>query len=141
MTLDLNARLKIERLGARGEGVARNARGFVFVPYALPGEAVVAEVDGDRGKLVEILDASAERIAPICPLYGECGGCAVQALRHESYLTWKRELLVDALRAARLETDVRACVDAHGAGRRRAVFHARVDARGRAKIGFMRARA
>ena len=139
--LDLNARLKIERLGARGEGVSRNDRGLVFVPYALPGETVLAEVDGERGKLVEILDASSERVAPVCPLYGECGGCAVQTLRHESYLAWKRELLVDALRAARLETDVRACVDAHGAGRRRAVFHARVDARGRATIGFMRARA
>jgi 23S rRNA (uracil1939-C5)-methyltransferase len=132
MTFDLNARLTIERLGARGEGVSRKAGGPVFVPYALPGETVLAEVDGDRGKLVEILAASADRIAPVCPLYGECGGCAVQTLRHESYLAWKRELLVDALRAARIETDVRACVDAHGAGRRRAVFHARVDARGRA---------
>lgn len=141
MTFDLNARLTIERLGARGEGVSRKAGGPVFVPYALPGETVLAEVDGDRGKLVEILAASADRIAPVCPLYGECGGCAVQTLRHESYLAWKRELLVDALRAARIETDVRACVDAHGAGRRRAVFHARVDARGRATVGFMRARA
>ena len=141
MTLDLNARLTIERLGARGEGVARAGRGLVFVPYALPGETVLAEVDGERGKLVEVLEASPDRVAPICPLYGECGGCAAQTLRHEKYLAWKRELLVDALRAARLDTEVRACIDAHGAGRRRAVFHARVDARGRATVGFMRARA
>ena len=141
MTLDLNARLKIERLGARGEGVAKTPHGLVFVPYALAGESVLAEVDGERGKLVEVLAASPDRIAPVCPLYGECGGCAVQTLRAETYLAWKRDLLVDALRAARLETDVRPCVDAHGAGRRRAVFHARVDARGRATSGFMRARA
>ncbi|HMN70935.1 MAG TPA: RsmD family RNA methyltransferase [Rhodoblastus sp.] len=140
MTLDLNARLNIERLGARGEGVARTGRGLVFTPYALPGETIRAEVDGERGRLVEIIEASPDRVAPICPLYGECGGCAVQTLRHEKYLAWKRDLLVDALRAARLETDARACVDAHGAGRRRAVFHARIDARGRATVGFMRAR-
>ncbi len=140
MTFDLNARLKIERLGARGEGMARMAHGLVFVPYALPGESVLAEVDGERGLLVEILDASPDRIAPICPLYGECGGCAVQTLRHEKYLGWKRDLVADALRAARLETDVRACIDANGAGRRRAVFHARIDVRGRASVGFMRAR-
>lgn len=140
MTLDLNARLKIERLGARGEGVSRDAHGLVFTPYALPGETILAEVDGERGKLVEVLAASPDRVAPVCPLWGECGGCAVQTLRHEKYLAWKRDLLADALRAARLETEVRACVDAHGAGRRRAVFHARVDARGRATVGFMRAR-
>ena len=140
MTLDLNARLKIERLGARGEGVARTQRGLVFTPYALAGETVLAEVDGERGKLVDVLEASPDRIAPICPLYGECGGCAVQALAREKYLSWKRDLLADALRAARLETDVRKCVDAHGAGRRRAVFHARIDARGRTTVGFMRAR-
>ena len=140
MTLDLNARLKIERLGARGEGVSRTAHGLVFVPYALSGETILAEVDGERGKLVDVLEPSPDRVGPLCPLYGECGGCAVQALRHEKYLAWKRDLLADALRAARLETDVRACVDAHGAGRRRAVFHARIDARGRATVGFMRAR-
>ena len=140
MTLDLNARLMIERLGARGEGVVRTQRGLVFVPFALAGETVLAEVDGERGKLVDVLDASPDRIAPICPLYGECGGCAVQALAREKYLLWKHDLLVDALRAARLETDVRPCADAHGAGRRRAVFHARIDARGRATVGFMRAR-
>lgn len=140
MTLDLNARLKIERLGARGEGVARTQRGLVFVPYALAGETVRAEVDGERGRLVDVLEPSLDRVAPICPLYGECGGCAVQTLAHEKYLSWKRDLLVDALRAARLETDVHPCVDAHGAGRRRAVFHARIDARGRATVGFMRAR-
>lgn len=138
--IDLNARLKIERLGARGEGVARTSRGLVFVPYALAGEIVLAEVDGERGRLVEILEPSADRVEAICPLFGECGGCVVQNLRHAAYLDWKRDLLVDALRAARIETEVRATVDAHGAGRRRAVFHARADARGRVAVGFMRAR-
>ncbi|MCB1540826.1 MAG: class I SAM-dependent RNA methyltransferase [Rhodoblastus sp.] len=132
--------MKIERLGARGEGVAKTPHGLVFVPYALAGETVLAEVDGERGKLVDVLEASPDRIAPVCPLYGECGGCAVQTLRAESYFAWKRDLLVDALRAARIETDVWPCVDAHGAGRRRAVFHARIDARGRATSGFMRVR-
>lgn len=141
MTLDLNARLKIERLGARGEGMARTPRGLVFVPYALSGETVLAEVDGDRGRLIEVLEPSPDRVPSSCPLYGVCGGCAVQTLAHEKYLVWKRELLVEALHAARIETDVRSCIDAHGAGRRRAVFHARIDARGRAIVGFMRARA
>ena len=86
--IDLNARLTIERLGARGEGIARTGRGLVFVPFALAGEKVLAEVDGERGRLVEVLEPAPDRIAPFCPLYGECGGCAVQILRASAYLAW-----------------------------------------------------
>ena len=138
--IDLNARLTIERLGARGEGVARTQRGLVFVPYALAGEDVLAEVDGERGRLVEVLKSSPDRIAPFCKYYGECGGCAVQTLRPNAYLDWKRSLLVDALANAHVEADVRAAVDAHGEGRRRVVFHARMGY-GAPQVGFMRARA
>ena len=43
--IDLNARLTIEKLGARGEGVAKGSDfGAIYVPYALPGEEVIAEV-------------------------------------------------------------------------------------------------
>lgn len=138
--LDLNARLVVERLGARGEGVARTPRGLVFTPYALAGETVLAEVDGERGRLVEVLQPSPDRIAPFCPYYGECGGCAVQTLARAPYLDWKRALLADALRNAHVETEIAATVDAHGAGRRRVVFHARFGF-GAPKVGFMRARA
>ena len=55
---------------------------------------------------------------------------------------WKRETLVSALARAGVETEVGALVDAHGEGRRRATFHARVPADvGRDEVGFMRARA
>jgi 23S rRNA (uracil1939-C5)-methyltransferase len=138
--LDLNARLTIERLGARGEGVARTSRGLVFVPYALGGETVLAEVDGERGKLVEVLQPSPDRIPPFCKYYGECGGCAVQTLKPDAYLDWKRGLLADALANAHVETNVRETVDAHGEGRRRVVFHARMGY-GAPQVGFMRARA
>ncbi|MFV0281216.1 MAG: class I SAM-dependent RNA methyltransferase [Rhodoblastus sp.] len=141
MTRNRSTLLEIERLGARGEGISHSGGDTVYVPYVLAGETITAAIDGARGELVDIVKASPDRIPAICPLYGECGGCAVQTLRHEAYLAWKRDLLVEALRAVRVETDVRSCIDAHGAGRRRAVFHARADARGKASVGFMRARA
>lgn len=137
--------LDIERLGQRGEGVARSERGLVFVPYALPGDTVRAEVDGERGRLLEVVKPSADRIAPFCKYYGECGGCAVQALSFAPYAVWKRNIVVEALAHAKIETTIAPLVDAHGDGRRRATFHARVlrDALGRPEIevGFMRARA
>jgi 23S rRNA (uracil1939-C5)-methyltransferase len=143
--LSLRQELTIDRLGQRGEGIAQTPEGNVFVPYALPGERVIAEVDGERGKLVDVARPSAERIAPFCPVYGICGGCAVQALAAPAYDEWKRGLLVDALSHVGLTPMIERIVDAHGAGRRRATFHARFDrdplGRMKMEVGFMRARA
>ena len=59
----------------------------VFVRHALPGERVVVEVtegvDGDRfwrGDVVEVLEVSADRVEPPCPVAGPglCGGCDLQ---------------------------------------------------------------
>jgi len=138
--IDLCARLTIERLGQRGEGMARTAEGPVFVPFALPGETIIAEVDGDRGRLADILQPSPDRVAPVCSLFGRCGGCAVQCLAPEAYAAWKRSLVVDTLRHTFPETPVLPLIDAHGEGRRRASLHARIDDEGRMQIGFMEAR-
>lgn len=134
-------RLCIERLGQRGEGLSRRAKGFVAVPYALAGETVLADVDGDHGRLVEITHPSPDRIPAFCPWFSICGGCTVQTLAPEAYAQWKRGLVSDALRHAGIEADVAPLVDAHGEGRRRATFHIRTDRSGSPKVGFMQARA
>jgi 23S rRNA (uracil1939-C5)-methyltransferase len=138
--LSLNERLTIDRLGDRGEGIARGREGAILIPYALPGETIIAEVDGRDGRLVEVLAASAERIPPHCRHFSICGGCAVQTLAWEAYARWKQGLAAKALRYAGLTAEVSAVADAHGEGRRRATFHARYDARGEAMVGFMQAR-
>lgn len=132
-------RLVIERLGHRGEGIAQRGDARVFVPYALAGETVTAQVGGETARLVDVLDASPDRIAPICPYYMRCGGCAVQTLRRETYAQWKRSLVDSALHNAGIAAEVAPLVDAHGAGRRRATFHARME-NGAARVGFMAAR-
>ncbi|HMF07046.1 MAG TPA: class I SAM-dependent RNA methyltransferase [Methylocella sp.] len=133
-------KLTIDRLGERGEGVARTPDDMVFVPYALAGETISAEIDRSRGKLVEVIAPSPDRIAPHCRYFSHCGGCAVQTLAAPAYARWKRDLVVDALRHAGLTAEVLDLVDAHGHGRRRATFHARYP-EDRPAIGFMQARA
>ena len=128
--------LTIERLGQRGEGIAE---GPVYVPYALPGERVEAEVKADRGLLTRILEPSPDRIAPICQYFGTCGGCAVQTLSDAAYAAWKHGLVVEALRHHKFDVAVAPLVNVHGAGRRRATFHAAMD-NGKARVGFMQAR-
>jgi len=132
----------IDDLGHRGEGLVRSARGPVYIPGALPGERVLAQIEGGRGRLIGILTPSPDRVAPICRYFGECGGCATQHLGPALYAEWKRQILAGALARAHVEGPLGPLVDAHGEGRRRATFHARFGA-GRAgvEVGFMRARA
>jgi 23S rRNA (uracil1939-C5)-methyltransferase len=133
----MTERLLISRLGWRGDGIAVTSAGALYVPYALPGETVEVEPwHPDRRHLVKVETASPERIAPICPHFGVCGGCALQHLATSRYREWKRGLVAEALAQAGLEAAVDELVDAHGEGRRRAVFHARAATRGVLEVGF-----
>jgi 23S rRNA (uracil1939-C5)-methyltransferase len=132
-------RLVIDRLGSRGEGIANTQAGPRYVPYTLPGEAIEADPwpgHPDRGHLVKVDVASPDRIAPVCPHFGICGGCALQHLATARYRDWKRALVVDALAQAGLDAPVDDLVEAHGEGRRRAVFHARRGTRDVLEVGF-----
>lgn len=115
-------RLTITALGHEGDGIAETAAGRVFVPFTLPGEIVTAEVDGERGRLIDILEPSPERIAPVSKYYGVCGGCSVQHWQAEPYRAWKRELVVAAFAQRGIEADVELLVAIAPHTRRRAVF-------------------
>lgn len=139
----MSERLSISRIGHFGDGIADTANGPLYVPFALPGETVDVEpVSGhsDRRHLIRVEAASAERIEPICPHFGVCGGCAMQHWDLARYRDWKRGLLLTALEQAGIEAPVDALVDAHGEGRRRMTLHARSNQRGVIEVGFSMAR-
>jgi 23S rRNA (uracil1939-C5)-methyltransferase len=119
--------------------VASSPEGHVFVPYALAGETVLAQVSGRRGELTRVLSPSPDRIAPVCPYFSACGGCAVQSLRGDAYVRWKQGLVTTALSNAGIATTIAPLVDCHGTGRRRLTLHARTSGH-RISVGFMRAR-
>jgi 23S rRNA (uracil1939-C5)-methyltransferase len=136
--------LTIGRLAHRGDGVADTSAGPVYVPYTLPGEIVTVDaVAGhpDRRHLIHIDKASHERAQPICKHFGQCGGCALQHWSLAEYHLWKRGLVVEALEHAGLVAPVEPLIDAHGAGRRRAVLHARRGAPDVLEVGFTAPRA
>ena len=94
--------LHIDRLGTSGEGVGRHENFTIFVPHALPGETVSAVIEDvkssyARGRIKQILHESVDRVAPLCELYEECGGCQLQHLSYEAQLRAKRAQVVDAL--------------------------------------------
>jgi 23S rRNA (uracil1939-C5)-methyltransferase len=96
------ATLRIERLGARGDGIAEMAGRPVYVAGALPGELVEVALGPPRGdglaaRLRVVLEASPARRPPPCGHFGECGGCALQHLADDAYGAWKRQQLAELL--------------------------------------------
>jgi 23S rRNA (uracil1939-C5)-methyltransferase len=135
-------RLTIAKVGHRGDGVSETADGVVYVPYTLADETVAVEAvagQPDRRQLVSIEQASPDRVAPISPFFGACGGCALQHWALPKQQDWKRRRVIEALAAVGIETDVGPLIDAHGEGRRRIVLHARRQ-RGALQVGFAAAR-
>lgn len=86
--------LTIDSLTNLGVGVGRMGGWVVFVPFALPGEAVRARVHRNdkncsHADLVEVITPSPDRVSPRCPLFGTCGGCQYQHLDYPRQLEWK----------------------------------------------------
>ena len=110
-------RLRVERLVAGGDGLARADDGrIVFVPGALPGEVVDVQLvsskrDFARGDVVQVVESSPERRAPPCSAWAKgCGGCDWQHADAPAQLAWKTEIVRESLRrVGRLpEAEVRA---------------------------------
>ncbi|MFN4092061.1 MAG: class I SAM-dependent RNA methyltransferase [Brevundimonas sp.] len=127
---------RITRIAGQGDGVAETPAGPVFAPLTLPGELVRADVKDGRAESVEVLEPSAERVAPVSPHYGDCGGCSLQHWAAEPYLGWKREQVRLALVREGIETEIEATVAVPAGSRRRLALHARRLADGRVVLGF-----
>ena len=128
-----------------GKGVASANGKTVFVDAALTNERVRYRIrkrkkNFDEAELVEVLESSKDRVDPVCPNFGVCGGCALQHLSAEAQLALKQQSLFDALaRIGRVEAER---IVAPLAGRllgyrRRARIGARyVPKKGRLLVGF-----
>ncbi len=73
----------------------------MFVPFTVPGETVrvrptMKRGDGFAAEIEERLSGTS-RIQPICPLFGQCGGCQVQHLAENDYIAWKTRAVEAAL--------------------------------------------
>lgn len=71
-----------------------------FVEGALPGETVQVEVYRKTSKVmearvVEVVTASKDRIAPKCAVFGLCGGCSLQHMPPEQQIAFKQAMLAD----------------------------------------------
>lgn len=94
--------LTIKRLGINGEGIGYYKRNVVFVPGALPGEEITAQITTVKrnfaeARILKMRTASPHRQTPPCPIYDACGGCQLQHLEYSQQLVEKRDLVMQAL--------------------------------------------
>jgi 23S rRNA (uracil1939-C5)-methyltransferase len=86
-----------------GAGVGELPDGRVaFVPFTLEGERVRVRVTREKkgfaeAELVELREASPKRVRPICPLFGQCGGCAYQHADYAEQVRIKAKQVRDTL--------------------------------------------
>ena len=135
-----------------GEGVVRGGQTdgetsgkTVFVAGALPGERVSFRrrsfhKSHDEAELVEILEASPDRVTPRCAHFGVCGGCALQHLAPDAQIASKqRELAANLERIGNVApaTWLPPLLGPHWGYRRRARLSSRyVTKKGRSLVGF-----
>lgn len=94
----------MEKMAQGGEAIAHLDDGRVcFVAGALAGEVadvaiVQSKKDYAKGFAVQILERSAFRVEPRCPLYEKCGGCSLQHASFESQLAMYRASVEELFR-------------------------------------------
>jgi 23S rRNA (uracil1939-C5)-methyltransferase len=106
-------RLQIEKTVYGGSGLAHQTEGegagqAVFVPLTLAGEMVEARLTGAKeglgeAALIGVLEPSADRVAPGCVHFGECGGCHYQHANYAAQIAMKVRILQETLMRAGLE--------------------------------------
>lgn len=141
---------QIEDMTQEGNGVTRLEGKTVFVAGTLPGEKVKYQQvkfrkTYDEADLVEVLEASPDRVEPKCEYFGYCGGCSVQQMDASKQIKYKEKTLIDNLERignVKAEQMLEPLSGPHWHYRRKARLGVKdVPKKGRVLVGFREKRA
>ncbi len=135
----------IESATHDGRGIAAVSGKKVFVAGALPGETVEfmrrkSRRNFDEAELLEVKEASDDRIDAKCEAFGRCGGCSLQHVSEDYQRNIKSQTLKDNLeRIAKVEPETWLAPmtgPVWGYRRRARLAVKDVPAKGRVLVGF-----
>jgi 23S rRNA (uracil1939-C5)-methyltransferase len=101
--MPMEAQVKIETVAFKGYGVTHLDGKVVFIPYAVTRDEGQVEIVEERknysmGRLKKILVPSPWRVEPLCPVFGQCGGCQWQHIDYAIQGELKKEILKEVLK-------------------------------------------
>jgi 23S rRNA (uracil1939-C5)-methyltransferase len=81
-----------------GSGVGRLHGYVIFVPFTAPGDFVRVQLTRVKksyaeAELVELVQASSQRLEPPCPYFAKCGGCDWQHVNYQTQLEEKQKII------------------------------------------------
>ncbi|MCE2706097.1 MAG: 23S rRNA (uracil(1939)-C(5))-methyltransferase RlmD [Proteobacteria bacterium] len=103
-------KVRIESIDAEAKGIARIDGKTIFINDVLPNEEVLIEIykrkpTFDLARLIKIITPSIDRVEPLCPNFGNCGGCSLQHMEFNAQILSKQKVLIDNLKhIGRVET-------------------------------------
>ena len=94
--------LTIEDFTKEGEGLGKYQGFPLFVKDTVIGDEVkvsITKLKKNYGyaRLVEIIKPSEDRVAPLCPVARQCGGCKLQQISYDKQLHFKKGLVEGCL--------------------------------------------
>lgn len=101
----------IEDMNDDGAGVGKVDGYIWFVKDAVIGDVVRAKAMKMKksygfARLMEVLEPSASRVIPSCPVARQCGGCQLQAMSYEEQLKFKeRKVMNNLIRIGKFAED------------------------------------
>ena len=101
----------IEDMNEDGAGVGKVDGYIWFVKDAVIGDVVRAKAMKMKksygfARLMEVLEPSASRVIPSCPVARQCGGCQLQAMNYEGQLKFKeRKVMNNLIRIGKFAED------------------------------------
>jgi len=93
---------EITDLAVGGRGVARVNGKVVFVEKGIPGQRVKIQLYKNRkdyaeSRVVEVIERGSLYEDARCDHFSQCGGCAIQHMRYEAQLAYKRHWVEESL--------------------------------------------
>lgn len=95
--------VKIEKQDHFGRGIAFIDKKICFIKDTLPSEIVDIEIVKNKknfleGKVNKIIVESSDRVKPICPYFGVCGGCDLMHQEYNKQLEFKKNKVKELLK-------------------------------------------
>lgn len=92
----------IKKWGINGEGIAFHEGKPVFIENTIPEEIVEFDITSDegtymKGELTRLVESSSKRRYPLCPIWKECGGCALMHVKYPAQCKMKESNLKETL--------------------------------------------